>query len=152
MLIYGSYEFEDKDTKEKITGTKVIGIFLTASLSSKATMRKLLESWRGKKFTQEELEGFSLGNLLNAECQLQVLHSDDGKWANIANLMPVMKGTVVEKGLREPLMFSMEGDKTQTEDFCDMEVFDKLPEFLQNKIGESKEMRKHEYHKKSLIK
>jgi len=27
-------------------------------------MRKFLESWRGKKFTKEELEGFDLSKIL----------------------------------------------------------------------------------------
>ncbi|MHA1379626.1 MAG: hypothetical protein ACTSRG_14730 [Candidatus Helarchaeota archaeon] len=47
------------------------------SLHAKATMRKFLESWRGKKFTKEELEGFDLQKILGKPCQLQIIHSDD---------------------------------------------------------------------------
>src|SRR5262245_48984112 len=32
----------------------------TCSLSEKATLRAHLESWRGRKFTSEELQGFDL--------------------------------------------------------------------------------------------
>ena len=36
----------------------------TLSLGDKANLRADIESWRGKTFTQEELEGFDLANIL----------------------------------------------------------------------------------------
>ena len=36
----------------------------TASLFEMAALRKDLESWRGKSFTEEELQGFDISNLI----------------------------------------------------------------------------------------
>jgi hypothetical protein len=65
------------------------------SLHKKAELRKDLESWRGKKFTEEELMGFDLKKLLGAPCQIQVLHNkvDDKTYANIAAITKAPIGT-----------------------------------------------------------
>lgn len=67
----------------------------TASLNEKATLRKDLETWRSKKFTKEELDGFDLEVLLGVNCQVQVVHnaSDDGTiYANVQAVVPLGKG------------------------------------------------------------
>ena len=67
----------------------------TASLNEKASLRKDLETWRAKKFTKEELEGFDLEVLLGINCQLQISHNvnDAGKtYANIGAIVPLGKG------------------------------------------------------------
>lgn len=60
---------------EKDDGTKFqmsIGQTFTASLSKRANLRKALEAWRGKPFTEEELKGFDLTKLLNAPATIVV--------------------------------------------------------------------------------
>ena len=66
----------------------------TLSLGEKSALRPFLESWRGKKFTAEELEGFDLERLLGVNGQLQVLYNErDGKtFANVQALFPQVKG------------------------------------------------------------
>lgn len=61
--------------------------FYTVSLHEKAKLRADLEAWRGKKFTKEELEGFDLSTVLGAYCMIQVVHSEDGKYANVQTIM-----------------------------------------------------------------
>ncbi len=49
--------------------------FFTLSLSEKANLRHVLESWRGRSFSADDLEnGFDVSNLLGVSCLLQVLH------------------------------------------------------------------------------
>jgi hypothetical protein len=63
----------------------------TLSLHEKSNLRKDLECWRGRKFTEAELAGFDLENLLKANCQLQVIHniSDEGKvYDNVQAIVP----------------------------------------------------------------
>lgn len=63
----------------------------TNSLHEKANLRKDLECWRGRKFTEQELEGFDLEKLLAVNCQLQVIHNitDDGKiYDNVQAIVP----------------------------------------------------------------
>jgi hypothetical protein len=67
----------------------------TASLSEKASLRKDLETWRGRKFAPAELKGFDLEKLLGAGCQVQVVHkmTDQGKtFANVSAVIPLGKG------------------------------------------------------------
>src|SRR5689334_864018 len=46
----------------------------TLSLNEKAKLRQHLETWRGRKFTEQELEGFDIEVLLGKPCQLQIMH------------------------------------------------------------------------------
>src|SRR5688572_25099842 len=45
----------------------------TCSLSEKANLRKMLESWRGRPFTKEELEGFDVMNVVDVPCMISVI-------------------------------------------------------------------------------
>src|SRR5688572_13681182 len=63
----------------------------TNSLHEKANLRKDLECWRGRKFTEQELAGFDLEKLLGVNCQLQVIHnlSDEGTvYDNVQAIVP----------------------------------------------------------------
>jgi hypothetical protein len=63
----------------------------TLSLHEKSNLRKDLECWRGRKFTEEELKGFDLERLLGVNCQLQVIHniSDEGRtYDNVQAIVP----------------------------------------------------------------
>jgi len=65
------------------------------SLHEKARLRAMLEGWRGKKFTEEELDGFDLEAVLGANCQIQVIHNlgDEGQvYANVQVVIPAAKG------------------------------------------------------------
>jgi len=70
----------------------------TVSLHKKADLRKDLESWRGKRFSEEELKGFDLKKLLGAPCQIQVIHNkvDDKTYSNIAALTKAPTGTKIK--------------------------------------------------------
>lgn len=103
----------------------------TNSIGDKANLRKVLESWRGKKFTPEELKSFSLPTVLGAYCQVQVLHKISvGKgntYATVANVMPI-KGEKPE-AINPNLAFS-------TSEW-DTEIFESLPKYTQAKITSS---------------
>lgn len=49
----------------------------TLSLGEKSTLRAHLQNWRGRPFTEKELEGFDLENVLGACCQLQIMEKVD---------------------------------------------------------------------------
>lgn len=64
------------------------------SLHERSMLRKHLEAWRGRKFTDQELKGFDLENLIGVNCQLQVSHSlsQNGKtYANVGAIVPLGK-------------------------------------------------------------
>lgn len=73
----------------------------TASLNEKADLRKVLESWRGRKFTKEELAHFDLDpdppakpTLIGANAYAQIFHEKKprGTFAELATIMPLPKG------------------------------------------------------------
>lgn len=66
----------------------------TASLHEKSTLRKELESWRGRPFTSEELDGFDMERLLGANAQLNIQHAvkEGTTYANVVTLVPLGRG------------------------------------------------------------
>lgn len=102
-----------------------IGTTLTASLSKKANLRKMLESWRGKPFTEEELEGFELTNLLNAPATLVVgsYLKDGEERAKLDNVIRCK--SEVGKLFREPAAFSVDSSPEELE---------AAPEWIREKI------------------
>ena len=62
-----------------------VGKTYTASLFEAATLRKDLENWRDKTFTDEELEGFDVGVLIGMTARIEIGHtapSDYGPGGN----------------------------------------------------------------------
>lgn len=110
---------------------KFISKEYTLSLNEKARMRADLESWRGKKFTDADMEGFDLVAVLGAPCQLQVLHNERG-YANISSIMSIPKGMTVPEPVGEKLYFDL------SDDTC-LSVMEKLPEWVRDKIKSSPE-------------
>src|ERR1700748_3863007 len=46
----------------------------TLSMTEKANLRKLLTSWRGTPFTEEEAKAFDITKLIGAPCFLNIIH------------------------------------------------------------------------------
>lgn len=117
----------DKDGQRQ-SGPGRCGATYTLSLGEKSKLRPLLESWRGRKFTETELAGFDLEKLLGAPCQAQILHSHKaGKtYANIQTVVPW------PKGVERP---ALPGDAVKyTPAEHNEETFSRLPKWLQEKI------------------
>ena len=92
---------------------RVISKEYTFSLHEKSTLRKDLQAWRGKAFTDEELSGFDLLNVLNKPCQLQIIleEKNGNKYNNIAGIMSLPKGTSVQ-GIEDAYYFDIETEST----------------------------------------
>lgn len=66
----------------------------TLSLHEQSNLRKHLESWRGRQFTDAELDGFDLETTIGANCQIQIVHNETSKggiWANVQTIVPASK-------------------------------------------------------------
>jgi len=70
---------------------RMLSCFYTVSLSEKANLRKVLETWRGRAFTAEELDGFDLSNLLGVPCMLSVVHKTKPNGDVRSNVQSVSK-------------------------------------------------------------
>lgn len=62
----------------------------TLSLDERGRLRPFLESWRGQRFTSEELRGFDLERLIGKPAYIQVTHNaatNGNVYANITGIM-----------------------------------------------------------------
>ena len=105
----------------------------TASLSENAQLRKDLESWRGRKFSAAELEGFDLKNLLGKPCLINVVHEEkaDKTYENIQSITPLMPGMTAPPAKNESYLFSLAE--------FDGAVYDQLTDGLKKVIADSPE-------------
>lgn len=121
-----SITWTDRDGNEQ-TGPRVIGKTYTVSLHENANLRADLESWRGRPFTAEELEGFDLSKLLGVPCMVNVTQvQKNGKtYANVAAVTPLPKA-LRENPPKSQIGLLLYDDEHNT--------YDELPEWLQKKI------------------
>lgn len=103
----------------------------TASLGEKAKLRQHLVSWRSRDFTDEELENFDIESMLGQPCMLTVIvkETDSGAYNNITNITAVPKGVPAPTTEQELLAYDID-DRNE-------DVFEKLPEWIRNKIRKS---------------
>jgi len=121
---------------QKVSLPRAISKRYTLSLSEKANLRKDLESWRGRKFTAQELAGFDLKAILGTACQLQVAHdtNKEGRtFASIAAIMALPRGMKAPKPENPLAFFSFEEAGEKPELPAD------LPEWVQKIVMESRE-------------
>lgn len=95
----------------------VIGRRYTFSSHEKSTLRKDLESWRGKKFSDEDIAKFDLKNLIGAACFLNVVHSTKGDrtYANISTVAALPKGTTAPELVNSKIFLSLDSDEYEPE-------------------------------------
>lgn len=127
-------EFE-KDGK-KVNLPRGISGMWTLSIGAKSKLRPMLESWRGRPFTQEELAGFDLKNVLGANAFLNVVHTAkaDKTYANVASVNPLPKGMTKTKPENPMLFFSI--DETEGGPIA---LPANIPDWLKAKIMQSDE-------------
>lgn len=128
-LVHERVTWNDRDGKPH-EGPAQIGKFYTASLATKATLRKDLENWRGRAFTAAELEGFDVLAVLGHACQLVVTHTrgaDGRTYANVAGLVGLPRNMDRPKAER-PLVKYTADDPSQ---------FEQLPGWLAERIREA---------------
>jgi hypothetical protein len=131
---------EDDAGKPIVTGKgepMSISKNFTLSLAEMATLRKDLQTWRGREFTADELRGFELKNVLGAWAMISVIKAmgNNGKeYTNIAAIMsvpPAIKKNGMPDGHNDLKLFSI--------DEPDMALFDSFSNGLREKIQKSPE-------------
>jgi len=103
----------------------------TASLTESSHLRKLLEAWRGRSFTSEELDGFHLKNILGAPCYLSIAHKLNSKsqtiYSNVVGICALPDGTVCKEPFNPPLYFDLD-------EYTDV-AYHSIPESIRQKIN-----------------
>lgn len=111
----------------------------TWSFHEKANLRKDLESWRGKKFRDEDFSGppngFHIKSVLGVPCYGQIVHEVGGNGKTYANLSAIMafpgKRDTWPALHNKPLFFDL--------DAFDDATFDEVPEYWRGVVKLSPE-------------
>lgn len=104
--------------------------FYTASLGEKANLRRDLQNWRGREFTEEELNGFDSRNILAKPCMLSLTANEKGK-VRVTGVMALPKGMQVPPQINKSTYFSL--------DTFDAAVFDALSDGIKKMVQASPE-------------
>ena len=94
----------------------IVSKFYTVSLSEKSNLYADLISWRGREFTQEELNGFDSKNLIGAPCMLSLVLSDKGR-IKVATISRLPKGMPAMKPHNPTMYFTLEPFKFSKEQY-----------------------------------
>lgn len=110
----------------------------TLSLADKANLRKDLQSWLGKAFSDDEAEAFDITKLLGVHCMLNIIHVQGKKdptktYQAIGSVSPMPKGLICPPQVNETFVFDYEN-------FDEMK-FESLPDFLKEQIAKTPEYR-----------
>jgi hypothetical protein len=112
----------------------------TLSLDKKSKLRPMLESWRGKEFTDEEANAFDCAKVAGAMAILSVIHkkSQDGTrtFANINAIMQPMKGTEKLTPENPIVVFDLPAHDSEAKEIV---IPSTIPEWVVNKIKTSEE-------------
>lgn len=125
-----TYVFKEEDGPMP----RVISKEFTLSMGEKANLRKFVEGIIGVNLTDDEAYSFDIETLIGKPFLLSVVHKKSTKgdiYANITNSAPLMKGMAVPPQTNETDIMGY--------DNWDQEKFDKLPDFLKEKMMTSME-------------
>lgn len=103
----------------------------TLSMNEKANLRKMLASWRGKDFTQDEAKAFDITSLIGKPCMMNIIHRPKATdpsiiYANIGSVSNIPKGLQVPPQINPTFILSYD-------DFS-IEKFNSLPDFIKDKM------------------
>ena len=107
----------------------------TISSSNKSNLRKFIESWNGKSYSDDEFLEFDLFDQIGKPCQLNVVLNESKEYSNVDNLMPIPKGFPAPTTETKHIRWNMEQ--------WDDAVFAELPEWIQDKIKKSSQYQKN---------
>lgn len=107
----------------------VIGKTYTYSSNEKSAFVKDLESWRGRKFTDEEFGKFEVFDVIGKACFLNCVENNG--YTNIETISPLPKGTSPPELVNDKIAFDF--------DKPDMGELQKLTDYWKEKIEASPE-------------
>jgi len=134
-------------SEEKGEQPFVVGIELTNSTSPKANLSKLISAMRNRPLTDKEQKAFDISVIINKPCLVSVTHkrkkafigkeieavTNENTHLNFNGVSSVPEGMSVPKAMNELTEINY--------DNFDIEKFNKLPKFLQDKMRLSEEFK-----------
>ena len=106
----------------------------TISASNKSNLRKFIETWNSKSYSDEDFMEFDVFEQVGKPCQLNVVLNETKEYSNVDNLMPIPRGFPAPTTDTKLIKWDM--------DAWNDEVFQELPEWIQEKIKKSSQYQK----------
>ena len=117
----------------------VVSKTYTLSMHEKSTLRKDLESWRGKGYTEEEAKRFDITKLLGQSCILSVIHQP-GKTDPTKNYVAISSISKMMKGQECPPQINQ--TRVLSYDDFNWNLFESLSDYMKDKIKSSEEFKR----------
>ena len=121
-------ELEMPEVKKPDGECFTVEIVCTLSMHPKSRLRRHIELWRSKVFTDQEAEEYDIFNLLDVPAIINVTINNGKMFAR--NIMPLKKSECPER-INDLSAFSLSA--------FDQKVFESLSKRLQSRIKESRE-------------
>jgi hypothetical protein len=112
----------------------VVSAEFTSFMSEKANLRKFLEAWRGKPFTEEERAGFDVKRLLGVPAFVNVVHGKSKKgrtYAELVSASPLPRGMPRPDSINPPVSYEVEDGYPP----------ESIPDWIRKKILDSDEFK-----------
>jgi hypothetical protein len=129
-----SFELVDESAvfnEEKGEQNFVVHRTYNRSLGKRSDMGKAVRALLGSDYV-DDAEEIEMDEILDQPCQVQVKYSDDEKYANIVDVLPPNKKVKVAKSESELASLYLD-------DNFDQDVFNTLPDWMQEMIADSPE-------------
>lgn len=127
-LIGETIEIDGKQEPRTLSRT------LNFTQSKNGGLRKFVQSWLGKTFSDESFAEFDTNDLVGLPAQLSVILNETGEYANIDTIMQLPKGMQAPAATLPLIRFDMEP--------WNDEAFAQLPEWAQEKVKKSTQYQK----------
>lgn len=125
--------------KDKGLEPFVVSKTYTLSMHEKATLRKDLESWRGKGYTEDEAQRFYITKLIGQPCLISVIKQPGIKDPS-KNYIVISSISRLMKGQECPPQYNP--TRILCYDEFNWEIFDSLSDYMKDKIRSSEEFQR----------
>lgn len=130
-----AFEVDTEDRVREDGSPFSVAGWYTLTLSPKGNLCQMLETWRGRPFTDREREGFDMATVLGVPALVTVQHekSGDGQktYANIKGITSLPRRMQAPEPSHKPFIFSVED--------WDEDAFSQLSEKMQERVKKGAE-------------
>ena len=127
-LIGETVEIDGKQEPRTLSRT------LNFARSKNSSLRKFVQSWLGKTFSDEAFDEFDTNDLVGMPAQLSVILNESGDYSNIDTIMQLPKGMPAPQATQPLIRFDIEP--------WDEAAFDQLPDWAKDKVKKSTQYQK----------
>lgn len=127
-LIGETVEIDGKQEPRTLSRT------LNFARSKNSSLRKFVQSWLGKTFSDETFDEFDTNDLVGMPAQLSVILNESGDYSNIDTIMQLPKGMPAPQAVQPLIRFDIEP--------WDDAAFEQLPDWAKEKVKKSTQYQK----------